>query len=92
MSDAITKADLENFKIELLEEIKKILPGATEPPRKWLKSREVRDLLNISPGTLQNMRLNGTLPFTKIGGLTFYSNDDIIKLMESNKVMTKNYY
>ncbi|WP_423212698.1 helix-turn-helix domain-containing protein [Myroides odoratimimus] len=51
--------------------------------KQWIKSYEVRKLLGISPGTLQNMRLNGTIPFKKIGGLIFYRYEDIIKMMES---------
>jgi len=47
-----------------------------------LKSYEVRKLLGISPGTLQNLRLNETLPYTKIGGLMYYRYEDIRKLMD----------
>jgi hypothetical protein len=36
--------------------------------KQWLKSVDVRKMLNISPGTLQNLRINGTLRYTKIGG------------------------
>lgn len=50
--------------------------------KKWLKSIEVRKLLNISPGTLQNLRINGTLRFTKIGGMLYYKLEDIHKLLE----------
>lgn len=83
--DLITRDDLEKFKKELLEEIKRY----QQYPRKkgeqthvWLKSYEVRKLLNISAGTLQNLRLNGTLPYNKIGGLMYYRYDDIQKLMD----------
>ncbi len=80
--ELITKEDLKNFKTELLTEIKQILkPGAGES-KKWLKSNEVRKLLNISPGTLQNLRINGTLRFTKIGGMMYYKLEDIHKLLE----------
>jgi isocitrate dehydrogenase kinase/phosphatase len=39
----------------------------------------------VSPGTLQNLRVNGTLPFTKIGGVIFYDYDDIQRMLEENK-------
>jgi len=83
--EILTKADLQQFKTELFEELKNILSGHSNQPRKWLKSYEVREMLNISPGTLQNMRVQGTIAFTKIGGLTFYAYEDIINLMESKK-------
>ena len=85
----ITPEDLQNFKLELLEEIKKILTQRPiTPTRKWLKSHEVRRLLTLSPGTLQNLRINGTLPFTKIGGVIFYDHDDIQKMLEKHKHTT----
>jgi hypothetical protein len=52
----------------------------------WLKSNEVRKLLNISAGTLQNLRVNGTLTYTKIGGILYYSSNDLEKVIETNKV------
>lgn len=83
----ITTEDLIEFKKELLEEIKKIFESqSTTQNKKWLKSAEVRELLNISPGTLQNLRINGTLSYTKIGGIMYYDNQDIVKLLEKNKV------
>lgn len=83
--ELITKEDLDNFKKELFEEIRKnrYRPGKPgEQPREWLKSYEVRKLLGISAGTLQNLRLNGTLPYSKIGGLMYYRYEDIRKLIE----------
>ncbi|MBW4362801.1 helix-turn-helix domain-containing protein [Flavobacterium taihuense] len=83
----ITTEDLYEFKIELLQEIKKMLQSA-EPnnSKKWLKSKEVIKLLNISQGTLQNLRINGTLTYTKIGGTLYYDNSDIEKCLNKNKV------
>ncbi|RTZ02732.1 DNA-binding protein [Flavobacterium bomense] len=83
----MTVEDFKEFKIELLEQIKKIVESQnTASIKKWLKSTEVRKLLNISPGTLQNLRINGTLAYTKIGGTIYYANQDIDKLLENNKV------
>jgi hypothetical protein len=82
----ITPEDLQNFKQELLTELQQLLSQKqTAPTRKWLKSNEVRRLLLVSPGTLQNLRVNGTLPFTKIGGVIFYDYDDIQKMIEEHK-------
>lgn len=82
----ITTDDLKEFKSELLDEISQLLKNLTnEPSRKWLKSQEVRKLLGISPGTLQNLRVNGTLPYTKVGGVIFYDFGDIRKMLEGNR-------
>lgn len=79
----VTQADLEAFKTTLVIAIKQMLsenkgPAAT----KWLKSYQVKKLLGISTGTLQNLRNNGTLPYSKIGGTIYYSGDEINKLLE----------
>ncbi|RDC57817.1 DNA-binding protein [Pedobacter chinensis] len=79
--EIITKDDLKQFKNELLNDIKDIVKPQ-EKAQQWLKSAEVRKLLNISPGTLQNLRINGTLRFTKIGGMMYYKLEDINRLLE----------
>ncbi len=85
----LTTDDLREFKIELLEEIRIIINQQPNPAtKKWLKSAEVRRLLNISPGTLQTLRLNGTLPHTKIGGTIYYSTTDIEKALSSSMKKT----
>lgn len=78
----ITTDDLREFKTELLEEITKLFENRGENKvKKWLKSSEVRKLLNVSPGTLQTLRVNGTLPSTKIGGTHYFNFNDIEKLL-----------
>ena len=82
----ITTDDLREFKIELLDEISKLFEHKSEVhPKKWLKSNEIRKMLNVSPGTLQTLRINGTLPYTKIGGTHYYNLTDIEKLLSKNK-------
>ncbi|EOR95362.1 hypothetical protein ADIARSV_1474 [Arcticibacter svalbardensis MN12-7] len=81
--EIITKEDLMQFKSKLLTEISKLIkPSEHQGSRQWLKSAEVRKLLNISPGTLQNLRINGTLRYTKIGGTMYYKSSDINSLLE----------
>ena len=81
--EIITKEDLVLFKSELISEITKLVkPVSQSQSKQWLKSVEVRKLLNISPGTLQNLRINGALRYTKIGGTMYYKSADIAKLLE----------
>lgn len=84
--EVITREDLNEFRTLLLADLKEILQTKTQITKQWLKSNEVRKLLNISPGTLQNLRVNGTITYTKVGGILYYSNSDLEKLLESNKV------
>jgi hypothetical protein len=82
--ELITRDDLREFKNELLIELKQIVQPGQGQSKKWLKSSEVRKMLNISPGTLQNLRINGTLRFTKIGSIMYYKLEDINKILEGN--------
>lgn len=83
--EIITKEDLEVFRIQLLEDLKHLVQVPPVANKEWLKSKEVKELLKISPGTLQNLRVNGTLSFTKVGGIIYYSANDISKILEGNK-------
>ena len=81
--EVITNQDLQKFRLQLLEDLKAFVQPS-EPTKEWLKSSEVRKMLGISHGTLQNLRINGMLPYRKLGGLMFYKYADIVKVLESN--------
>ncbi|NLR58879.1 helix-turn-helix protein [Chitinophaga polysaccharea] len=89
--EILTREDLAAFKAELFQELRELINfnAPTIQPKKWIKTYEVREMLGLSPGTLQNMRVNGTLSFTRIGGLIYYDYDDILKLMEGNQKPVK---
>ncbi|PPZ90506.1 DNA-binding protein [Cloacibacterium normanense] len=81
----ITKEDLQQFKTELLEGIEQLIKQKTTEQKLWLRTSEVKSLLNISSGTLQNLRVNGTLSCSKIGGTLYYNYNDIQKLLMEQK-------
>jgi len=86
IANLVSIEDLDQFKQDLLEEIKKLyFQKHSQPPKKWLKSHEVRRMLAISPGSLQNLRVNGSLPFTKVGGIIFYDAVDIEAMLQAHK-------
>ncbi|MDW3197482.1 MAG: helix-turn-helix domain-containing protein [Cytophagales bacterium] len=85
-TEIITKEDLREFKTELLGDLQTLIQdndGGSN--RKWLKSSEVRKMLKISAGSLQNLRVNGHLPYTKVQGIIFYEYQDIIDMIDNNK-------
>ncbi len=83
--ELVTKEDLQHFRKELLQDLQQFVEQhTTKPPKQWLKSREVRKMLKISPGTLQNLRINGTIRYTRMGRIIFYKAEDIEKVLESN--------
>jgi hypothetical protein len=81
--ELITREDLEQFRTQLLLDIKKLLrtPKLLGPNKEWLKSYEVREILKISPSTLQNFRINGVLKYEKLGGIFYYAQADIDRLL-----------
>jgi len=83
-ANIITTDDLREFKMELLDDIKNLLSKqATGKLKKYLKSSEVMDLLQV------NLRINGTLPYTKVGGIIYYDAEEIQGVMNSNRVQHK---
>lgn len=86
-STFITTDDLRDFKLELLDDITNLITGPkAQKIKKYLKSYQVREMLNISTGTLHNLRVNGTLPYTRVGNILLYDQEDIIMLLETNKI------
>ena len=89
-ANIITTDDLRDFKLELLDDIKKLLSKQAQGKlKKYIKASELLEMLQISPGTLQNLRVNGTLPYTKVGGIIFYDSEEIQKVMDNNRVNHK---
>ena len=53
----------------------------------WIDAQEVMIKLRISPRTLQTLRSNGTIPFTRIGHKLYYLKQDIERILRNNYVM-----
>lgn len=74
----VTMQDLELFRQQLLLDIKLLLAQNNGHARKsWLKSYQVRQMLGCSNGKLQALRTKGILPYSKIGNVIYYDQDDI---------------
>ncbi len=86
-ANIVTTEDLQKFKEDILREFKELLITYDKITiDNWIKSSEVMLKLGISPGTLQNFRINGTLPYTKLGGIIYYDVDEINRMMLEKKV------
>ncbi len=82
----VSLGDLQDFRMQLLKDFKQLMSQTAIISNKpWLKSREVRKLLNISPGTLQTLRSNGTLRYNKVGGTIYYQYEDIEAMMSNSE-------
>ena len=81
-AEIITKEDLQEFGEKLVNQIVSILGKTTQEPKRYIKTYQVKNLLKISSNTLQALRDNGTIRFTKVGGILYYKQEDIMKLLE----------
>ena len=73
--------DLQQIKFQLKQFQKARLERFTEA---WIDGQDVMQTLHISKRTLQTLRDEGTLPFSRINGKFYYKLSDIEQLLESN--------
>ena len=83
--ELLTKKDLEKFKAELFEFFKPFKEAKALQQQTWLRSKDVRNMLNISPGTLLNLRITGVLNARKIGKIYFYKAEEIEKALNQSE-------
>ncbi len=88
-NELLTPEDLQQFRMQLLAELKDVLQQSKQQSKQWLKSSDVKKMLGISHGTLQNLRVTRSLPYTKLGGIMFYKYEDIEKILEAGLVSKK---
>ena len=55
----------------------------------WIDGQDVMHTMHISKRTLQSLRDNGTLPYSRINGKFYYKVADIESLLESNYSQSK---
>lgn len=87
--EILTREDLATFKVELLNELRNLLSGKLSTQKKWIKTKDVIKMLQISPGTLQNYRINGTITYSKLGNTIYYSLEDIQMLFNNSATNSK---
>ena len=83
-NNLVTVQDLQELKAEIISEIKLIIGNSTTK-KDWLRSSEVMEMLSISYGTLQNLRINRDIPFTKMGGTLYYETSEVVKALNKYK-------
>lgn len=80
--DLATKQDIEMLRQELLQVFAKLSHNAS-PQKEWLRTKEVRDMLGLSAGSLSNWRIKGILKPTKIDGIYYYRLSEIMALLNA---------
>ena len=83
--EVVTKEDLQQFRIQLLNDIRQLIePTEAKLVKPWLRNSEVRKLLNVSSNTVQRLRIAGKLRSSKVGGIHYYRYEDIEKLLNTD--------
>lgn len=83
MSEVVTKDDLRQFGLSLINEIREIVQATDEAQQvhpEWLKSKAVRKLMDMSPGSIQALRVTGKVRFKKVLGSYYYNRTDLQNL------------
>jgi len=85
MEEIVTKEDLRLFGLFLLDNMRFIIEEVSHDNTRlsqpdWIKSKAVRKLLDISAGSVQNLRTTQKVRFKKVLGSYYYNKEDLLKL------------
>ena len=88
--DNVSKNDLEDLRKQILSDLSNLLDKKLKYHNQkvdfeWLRSKVIRNSLNISAATLQNLRMSGKIRFKKIMGSYYYSKIDLENLFENEE-------
>ena len=85
INDIATKEDLRDMLNDFTKEIEYALESKTEEVR-FIKSKQVRDMLSISEGTLKEYRIKGIIKYQKVNGTFYYNKEEIIGTFSASKI------
>ncbi|WP_426480184.1 helix-turn-helix domain-containing protein [Chryseobacterium sp. R2ACT005] len=85
--DTITKNDLDTMRDQIISDIANLLASKMTDNKKveefgWMRSKAIRNKLNISASTLQNLRITGKIRHKKVLGSYYYNKEDLQHLFD----------
>ena len=83
----INAEDLERQLQKVVDEVKFAVTNNDSSNVRWIRSKQVKELLGISDSKLQTMRINRSITYSQIDGTYFYDKESILSLLEQNKVL-----
>lgn len=87
--DIITQQDLQVFREQLISDFDLLLErksnSASSSQFEWIRSKAIRKIMDISPATLQNLRVSGKIRFKKVMGSYYYNKHDLLNLFNDEK-------
>lgn len=79
-----TLEDLERMKNEIIEALNENSIQKKSLEKKWIRSKDARELLSISSAKLQDMRIKREIPYTAIGSIYYYPVIEIQNILDMN--------
>ncbi|WP_343657815.1 DNA-binding protein [Chryseobacterium sp.] len=87
--EIITKQDLQSLREELMSDLDQLLEKKSDTipssQFEWLRSKAIRKIMDISPATLQNLRVSGKIRFKKVMGSYYYNKLDLLNLFNDEE-------
>jgi hypothetical protein len=83
----LTAEELDHRLQKVVEAITNTIGRNDNIESRWIRSKQVKELLGISDSKLQTMRVNRSLTYSQIDGTYFYDRDSNIQILEQNKVL-----
>jgi hypothetical protein len=88
MNDNLTKDDLRQFGLLLVDQFKLILESSKNKDDiglkpEWIKSRVLRKLMDMSAASLQNLRITKKICSKKVLGSYYYNKSDLMNLFNN---------
>lgn len=86
--EPLTKQDLEVLRTQIVQDLKLLMNVKDDLIEidnqfEWMRSKKIRNLMDISPATLQNFRISGKIRHKKIMGSYYYNKTDLLNLFEN---------
>jgi excisionase family DNA binding protein len=81
---------LDDLRDVVREEVKNVLPAASQPETEQLLSvREAAELLDVCPQTVHEYKRRGLLSFYKLAGRTYLKRDEVLGALQGHHRTTK---
>lgn len=80
--------DINLISEKVTQQVQSIVESKQE--KKWITTKEVVELLDISTSKLHQMRTKNLITYSSFGRNIYYSIDEILKILEENKIQRNN--
>ena len=87
ISELVTKQDLTFLEERIVTKLSSVLQKDSKLQKNLIRTKELKQMTGLSDSGLQNLRVNGVLPYYKVQGALFYDLDEVMQVFEQHKVI-----